>query len=637
MRQTYPLILLALSACDPAGKGGELDAELSEFESCQALKDHLSESFVHQFTAYSSMGFAEDIALDSGESSAPSDYSETNTQEAGVDEPDMVKTDGEFIYMSQDNMLRIVSSWPVEDTQEVGRLGLSGSSSKMFLHGDRILAYSTEYTDREGRWTAQTVVDVIDVSDRSNPQMMSTKSIDGQFVSARRVGGDVYTVTQQNLTLPTEAYSSIWDAYDEADAYVAWDASPLAKETSRRTIQKKIRPLIQSAIQGIPANKLLPQVTSEDGTTETIAGCTDILHSAEVSEPGVTLVTHIDLDNDRIEVSGDATAVMAGSTTVYASQRSLYVAQSSAGWWDGFSSVDRVTRLHRFTLAGPATEYTASGQVDGFLHNQFSMSEHEGLLRIATTNQDWWWGTGSDDEDEGNNIFVLDAESPQMPIIGELRGLAPGERIYATRFQADRAFMVTFVQIDPLFTIDLSQPTHPTAVGELKIPGYSAYLQAIGEDHVLGVGMDGDWDGGLTGVAVSLFDVSDFSDPKQQDQISMDFDHTSSEALWNHHAILVHNNTVAVPVYGYNWRSDYESASGLLVATIDTETGLTQTGFVDHSELAEEIWADDSASYMPQMLRSLTIENNLFSISDVGIMVSDLDNPELPIASVAIY
>jgi hypothetical protein len=136
---------------------------------------------------------------------------------------------------------------------------------------------------------------------------------------------------------------------------------------------------------------------------------------------------------------------------------------------------------------------------------------------------------------------------------------------------------------------------------------------------------------------VSLFDVSDFSDPKQQDQISMDFDHTSSEALWNHHAILVHNNTVAVPVYGYNWRSDYESASGLLVATIDTETGLTQTGFVDHSELAEEIWADDSASYMPQMLRSLTIENNLFSISDVGIMVSDLDNPELPIASVAIY
>ena len=135
---------------------------------------------------------------------------------------------------------------------------------------------------------------------------------------------------------------------------------------------------------------------------------------------------------------------------MYASTENLYVAQSSSAWWDGFSSIERTTRIHRFTLDGEKTEYTASGEVDGYLHNQFSMSEHEGLLRVATTYDDWWWGTSSDDEKSGNNVFVLDAETEEMPIIGELTGLAPGEQIYATRFQGDRAFMVTFVQVDPL-------------------------------------------------------------------------------------------------------------------------------------------------------------------------------------------
>ena len=640
MQRTAPIILLALAACDPSGKGGDPESELSHFQSCAAMKDHLTDSFLHQYGGYRSWGI-EDTAEAGGDtassSSSPSDYSTTNNQEAGVDEPDMVKTDGEYIYLSSDDELRIVSSWPVEDSKEVGRVALSGRSEKIFLQGDRILAYSSEYLEREGRWTPQTVVDVIDVSDRERPTVVSTRSIDGQFISARRIGSDVYTVTQQNIGLPSEVYSDIWDALSDTNTYVPWDAPAIVRETARRTIHSKVRPVIEEAMAAIPVSDFLPSVTDEDGSREPIADCTDILYSDEISAPGMTLVSHIDLDKEDLIVSGDATAVMAGSTTVYSSQRALYVAQSSFSWWDGFSSIDQITRLHQFTLDGPKTKYTASGQVDGYLHNQFSMSEHEGLLRVATTSQDWWWGTDSEDSDEGNNIFVLDAENPQMPIIGALRGLAPGEQIYATRFQADRAFMVTFVQIDPLFTIDLSRPTDPRAVGELKIPGYSAYLQAIGDDHVLGVGMDGDWDGGLNGVAVSLFDVSDFASPTQQDQITLECDYSWSEALWDHHAILVHNDTVAVPAYGYSWSGDYESTSGLLVASIDTDTGLTQTGFVDHSALAKEVFGSDTESYMPQMRRSLMIEDNLFSISDVGIMVSSLETPELPIASVPLY
>ncbi len=646
MRPVIPFILLSTTACNTGGPGGNPEVDLLPFASCDAMRTHLADSFVHEMTRYDAFGGIEDVAMPEGSSvgsEAPSDYSTTNIQEAGVDEPDMVKTDGEFIYLTKSDRLRIVSSWPVEDSQEVGSVELSGSSSDLFLHDDKILAYSHRYVDDDERWRTVTVVDVIDVSDRTKPEVITTKQIDGRFVSARRIGGDVYTVTQPTITLPYDVHEEIWDAYASADIdngySLSWNASALRQETARRTRERTVRPVIERRLAQMPMTDFLPSVTHEDGTREPIADCTDILHSRDVSNPGLTVVSHIDLNRPKTRVSGDATAVMAGTATVYASQRSMYVAQSSFSWWDGFSSIDQVTRFHQFTLDGENTAYTASGMVDGFLHNQFSMSEHEGLLRVATTNQNQWWGSDEQNAKEGNNIFVLDAETPDMPIIGELRGLAPGERIYSTRFQADRAFMVTFVQIDPLFTIDLSHPTEPKAVGELKIPGYSAYLQAIGEDHVLGVGMDGDWDGRLSGVAISLFDVSDFSEPEQQDQLTLECDYSSSSALWDHHAIMVHNDTIAIPAYGYSWDDGYGVgyASGLMVASIDTESGLDQTGFIDHTDLAAEVWGYDADGYTPQMLRSLMIEDTLFSISNVGIVASSLEAPEEPIASVPLH
>lgn len=638
MRTISPILLLTLTACDPTGPSGDPEVDLQQFASCDAMKDHLADSFMHQYGSFEyHFGGFEDSGVAEGDSSpsAPSDYSTTNIQEAGVDEPDLVKTDGEFIYMSTSDTLRIVQSWPVEDSQEVGQVRLSGNTSDLFLHGDRMIAYSSDYIERDGGWAPVTTIDVIDVSDRTAPEVVATKQLDGRFVSARRIGGDVYTVTQPTIALPHDALEEVWDATYDSHVSISWNASAFAKANARRNLERRIRPIVEAAVDATPIDAFLPQVTHEDGTTSAMADCSDILHGAEVSSPGMTVVSHIDLDRSSIRISSDATAIMAGSATVYASQRALYVAQSSFGWWDGFTDIDTVTQLHQFTLDGENTAYTASGKVDGFLHNQFSMSEHEGLLRVATTDQNWRWGSDDENERAGNNIFVLDAEQPAMPLVGELRGLAPGERIYATRFQADRAFMVTFVQIDPLFTIDLSRPTDPQAVGELKIPGYSAYLQAIGDDHVLGVGMDGDWDGGLNGIAISLFDVSDFAKPTQQDQLTLECDYSWSEALWDHHAIMVHKDTVAIPAYGYRWGGDhgYDSQAGLLVATIDTETGLNQTGFIDHSDLAREVWGTGSG-YAPQMLRSMMIEDNLFSISEAGIVVSALDNPEVPLATV---
>ena len=555
---------------------------LSRFDSCEAMEQHLTESFLYSLTnSYGHFGGIEaDIAVDSADASGggdipPTDYSTTNVQEKGVDAADLVKTDGEHVYVINQGVLSIIDSWPAEEAKLIGELDLESIgrdgyiTEDMFLFEDRILVFSREWnersatddsgkemSDRGSTWISQTGMIVIDISDRSAPKVVQEKLIDGSVVSARMIGSNVYTVLSNNMSMPREIYDTmsdlpwwIWESlFDELYADGVAD-----RLEAREKLKDLFRPVVKAAVSDRGAESFLPLITHEDGSTDRALSCSDLLHSMEISDPGLTTVAHIDLADDEVSISAEATGVMMGSSTVYASRENLYIAQSSFGWWDGISPIDRETRIHRVALDGARSRYESTGVVGGYLHNQFSMSEHNGMLRVSTTFDDWWWGTDGDDELTGNNVFILDATQPQMGLIGAVTGLAPGERIYSTRFQGDRAFMVTFVQIDPLFTLDLSNPTEPKAVGELKIPGYSSYLHPIGDDHVLGVGMDGDWDGRLSGVAISLFDVSDFGDPKQQDQLTLDCDDSWSEALWNHHAILVYDDVVAIPAYGYTW------------------------------------------------------------------------------------
>jgi uncharacterized secreted protein with C-terminal beta-propeller domain len=618
---------------------------MSRFNSCESMNYHLTDSLTRNFAGYgrwveNDIGLEAGAVDDTASEDTPSGYSTTNVQEKGVDEPDMVKTDGEHIYLLNSGALSIVKSWPAEESEEVGTLALKGHPQQMFLSGDRLLIYSADWSEDEDRsWRNFTRLEIVDVSDRTEPLVIASKRLDGELVSARMIGDDVYTVINHSISLPESTYMAIWSAMEETYEDHAWMGSDSSTSMTRARMRDRIRPIIADAVFSMDRDDILPSVTHEDGEREPIIGCTDVYHSEEASDAGLTTVAHIDLGADTIRVTGDATGIMAGSTTLYASSENLYIAQSSFAWWDGFSDIERTTRIHQFSLDGERTRYTASGEVDGYLHNQFSMSEHEGLLRVATTYDDWSWGTSSEESKSGNNIFVLDAETEDMPIIGELTGLAPGEQIYATRFQGDRAFMVTFVQVDPLFTIDLSIPTAPEAKGELKIPGYSSYLHPIGKDHIIGVGMGGSWDGELSGVAISLFDVSDFSDPKQQDQVTLDCDSSWSEALFDHHATLVYGDTIAIPAYGWTDDGSWRETSGLMVNTVDTKTGLTTRGFVDHRPLVEALYCTDEedcaeTSYMPQMRRSIVIEDMLYSISDLGVMVSTLDDPERPVAVV---
>ncbi|MDX1747527.1 MAG: beta-propeller domain-containing protein, partial [Halobacteriales archaeon] len=249
----------------------------------------------------------------------------------------------------------------------------------------------------------------------------------------------------------------------------------------------------------------------------------------------LTVATLSDLDAD----TGEATGVVARGETVYASFESLYVATNV--WVPAEVAESTVpsrldeeysTAIHKFDITGDAAEYRASGSVEGSLLNQFALDEFDGNLRVATT-QGAPWGFRDDSE---SFITVLTEDDGRLVEIGKVGDMGKGERIFAVRFIEDVAYVVTFRQVDPLYVVDLSDPESPTVSGELKIPGYSAYLHPLGEGLILGVGQDADSEGVIQGAKVSLFDVSDPSNPVEVSMWTASGAHT--EAEWNHLAFL---------------------------------------------------------------------------------------------------
>jgi len=645
-----PSVILLATGCAVDSKPSVPGIELSRFSSCGELRAHVAHAALESVVSSMYQPQA-DIALaeagDSSESSGPSSHSSTNLQEANVDEPDLIKTDGTHIFALQSNSLSIVKSWPVEETEEVAQVGIEGSPYSLFLHNDRAIVFSKDWTtlwpgDDESSWRgSSTRITVIDVADRGNPKVIREITIEGDMVGARMVGEQMMLTTRNHLPVMERVYEAAWDLYSERD-YSAfdWYSDEVAGEIARDAMREDLRPTVEELIAEMPIDSLLLNV-EEDGEVRTGTGCTSVYHSEDPSSPELMNMIHIDMGSEGAGGAVDAQSVMAGGATLYASEDHVYVAQTSNNWWWGWGSVDRTTRIHRFDLHENGLSYSASGEVHGWVHNQFSMSEHEGRLRVATTDLDWWWGSSSEDERNGNNVYILDpSQQGTMQVIGAIEGLAPGERIYAMRFQGDKGFMVTFRQVDPLFTLDLSDPTNPQAVGELKIPGYSSFLQTRGKERLIGVGMDGTDDGQITGVSVSLFDVSDFSDPSQVDRVSVDTEWGYSEANHDHHAITMHKNLLTVPFQGYN--DDWGYEQGLLVVDI-SKNAVNERTRITHTDLLIERYCgddmmdcDEDEFYSSDALirRTVVMDDYLFSVSDVGIMVSDLANGEDNVASV---
>ncbi len=591
--------------------------------------------------------------------SGPSSHTSTNVQELGVDEADLVKTDGKHIYTIHGSEVLILKSWPPTATSILTRVsvGKNARPTQLFLRGNRLAVFSTVYgshpvesVDAQGarvttyRSFYGTRISVLDVSERSQPRVIRHHELEGQMLQARMIRGDIYLVTNGQIQLPPSYWQSAatqnQPPYGQAeDVWRRW-AQTAAPEVRRR---------LKRALATVPLTSLLPRKRQLDANENLIGWkglheCRDIYLPRSGGQLGLLSVTHLDLDHPwRL----DATAVMASGWQVYASTESLYVAMSGGHWWWrgwGQNTDYNTTQLHKFTLRGEGgrTTYAASGKVQGYLLNQFSMSEHQSHLRVATTDQNWagggwgWRRAPQLAEGGGNNLSVFRQQGQTLKLVGAIRGLAQGERIYAVRMMEDKGYMVTFRQTDPLYTLDLSRPESPRVVGELKINGFSSYIHPLGAKHLLTIGQDADDNGRVKGLHLQIFDVSNLKSPTRTHHHRFDNDESGrsySQAQNDHHAFTYDPRTrvLAIPMQRHDYRTPQNQFSGLVLLRVGKRSGFEELGRVSHGDLAEQAQRrscpscnSTSYAFYAPVQRSIVMEDYLYTLSGYGLKVARL-------------
>jgi uncharacterized secreted protein with C-terminal beta-propeller domain len=632
------VMALAVSACAggeisedtlPAGTAPQPDLvqtgsqALVAFDGCDAFLDHVISNAVDLVGPYGLDGFpmiwVEDMvaaeATDAGgDEGGRADFSETNIQVEGVDEPDLVKTDGERIVVLSEGTLVVVDvtgDEPVETGRlEVGDFGIQS----LFLSGDTALLFGSVWgghhpTPLAGRDAiapgGTPAVQIVEVDLTGDPELIRTMTIDGSFVSGRMVGESV------RLVLTSGPVGFEWAQPKGSGLRAERDATEANREIVRNSTEDNWIPYYM--------------VADADGRIVdegTLFDCDRASHPSEFSGVDMLSVLTVDI-GDGLQVS-DSMGVLARGDTVYASEDNLYVATQdwdSWRWMDTGIEADRpdgpVTEIHKFDISDPSrTEYLASGSVDGYLLNQFAMDEHDAILRVASTTAPGWWGNGGDSE---SRITMLREIGDGLVRVGMIDGLGETEQIYSVRFMGDVAYVVTFRQTDPLYTVDLSDPRSPRLLGELKIPGYSAYLHPVADGRLLGIGQDATDEGMVQGSQVSLFDVSDLANPVRLDTHTLS-EGTSSQVEYDHHAFLYWEGLAMLPVQQWNWDGETEEVFVGAVGVAVEGDDLVEIARVTHPG-----GDGKDSDWRAQIMRSIAIGDSLYTVSPKGILKSALD------------
>jgi len=513
------------------------------------------------------------------------DYSATNIQVAGVDEADLVKTDGNYIYLSKGSTVYIVKAYPAEDAAIVAQIPFASEVDDLYIVGDSMVVFTAAghgqgMTRPEMIWGNKPIwigvgsaVDVYDVSNRSSPILKRTYESDGDYVSSRLIGDYVYVVFQKGACVDDNCLN-------------------------------------------------LPEYREND--TVCVVPATSIYYY-NGTDPSYTYTSVVSIDAKDPKAPVESKTFLLGSTSaVYCSAEYLYLTTAGAS----------ETEIHKMRLDGGTIEGVADGSVPGWVLSQYSMDESNGYLRVATTTGHAWGGGSSK-----NNIYVLD---PGMKVAGKLEDLAPGEQIYSARFMGDRLYLVTFKKIDPFFVVDLSDPSAPRVLGKLKIPGFSGYLHPYDEMHVIGLGKEAvDSEGGgfafYQGLKISLFDVSNVSAPVEVAKIDIGDRGTDSPALSDPHAFLFskEKGLLVIPILeaklpqqgkGVDVPSSaygdyvYQGAYVFLI----TSNSITLRGRITHIQnddlLKSGYWFSSDYS----VYRSLYIGDNLYTISNMMMKINSL-------------
>jgi hypothetical protein len=594
---------------------------------------------------------------------APSGFSDTNRQVAGVDEADIVKVadEGRKLYVIRGNGFHEFDSWPASQTSKVADLEIEGGAIEMFVQGNRAVVFSNAYdvvelddgdlcqgyggapelADFDGAYycgRSFVKITVIDLGG-DTPQAVREIYVDGWYTSSRRHDAIVRAVVQSNMQRPGSVpnlYDILYsgDVYPESrDAEIllarAWAVA--AKEAIRATTLDDWVPVWGERIDG----EIQQQPVQ----------CADFYSPAPgLTNYGLTQIVGIDMGNDS---PAQITSILGQATQVYANGKALILAQPDWTWFERGTNSDR-TAVHRFAVSFEAqrTPYQGSGFVQGIVNDQFSIDERDGIVRIATTRTSWpnrtedgiapdvWIPPTTD-----NLVSTMRLSDNALELAGSTPPLAEGERIFSARFLGDLGYIVTFRQVDPLFAIDLSIPGSPKVLGKLKIPGFSDYMHPLGDDHLLTIGRDIDEETQRdNGTALQIFDVSDPVNPMLAHKALVGEGY--SEANHNHKAFNFYadKGLLAFPFVSY----EGNFSSTLELWDVSAKDGFKRRGAVDHSDLV----LDDCGGvpyavedfyyycgYQPQITRGVFIDEFIYSISYGGVRVHAVSNLTTPVAT----
>lgn len=566
--------------------------------------------------------------------SAAADYSTTNVQVQGVDEADVVKTDGQYIYQATSDEIRIVKASPADKMNLASRLTYpEGTFQPLELYVDEnrlvVIGQSLETLAIKSNSSAKKVkiapgyhnlhvemlkARVYDITDKEKPKLTRELEMEGSYLSSRKIGSNLYLVTNHRIN----PYQIMEDQIDPAPAYR--DQSPDN----------------QTELQKLPYD--------------------DIHYFPESLAPNYLMVAGVDLDKPNKKMT--VHSYLGGGENMYASAENLYVAVSEYKNEAPKRSMPAIesspaflnetvnTTLYRFALNDGSLKFTGKGSVPGNVLNQFSIDEHDGYLRIATTSGSLW---RTDEGTSKNNLYVLDKD---LNIHGKLEGIAPGEKIYSARFIGDRAYMVTFKTVDPLFVIDVKKPDAPRVLGALKIPGYSDYLHPYDENHLIGFGKEAEAEKDIAyyqGMKIALFDVTDVTNPIEKFKTVIGDRGTDSELLSNHKALLFskEKELLAFPVTVHSLSSEEKanrriqeygrfSFQGAYVYRLNLQEGFVLDSTITHLSAEDTLkagheWYDSKKN----IRRILTIGDTLYTVSESLIKSQNLEDHQ-PISTLSL-
>ncbi len=527
------------------------------------------------------------------------DYSKTNTQVQGVDEADIVKTDGTYIYYLTNEKLTIINTENASQMKEMSTIKFDETFTpeEIFLNNDKIIVIGKRYEyDKTERKIGidedylypnymdktYTSAKLYNVKDKINPTLERTVEVEGDYLTARMIGSNVYIASNKYMY-----YAYICNTYKSTELNED-DFKPHYLDTATSNETKSIN---FDCIYYIP----------------------------EFEDTNYLNIVAFNITNNQ---EANVESYLGAGEEIYASKENLYVTKTKYDY-ERKNKTSITTEIYKFNLNNANCTFAKAGDVPGSVLNQFSMDECNGYFRIATTDSTSW-----NSESNTNNLYVL---NENLETIGKIEGLAKGERIYSVRFMGNRAYMVTFVETDPLFVIDLSNPTTPTVLGELKIPGYSKYLHPYDETHLIGIGEDtevvnyGYGDRVVTnGMKMAMFDVTDPNNPQELYNVKIGEKGTYSDLLYNHKALLFskEKNIIAFPIS--ITENDYKvTFQGAIVYGVSLEKGFELKTKISNS-------ATDYDRYYSRnrVERIIYIKDTLFTLSNGLIKAVDLNTFE---------